>query len=180
MRHALSLRIWGVALGCVAMLGCQKSFWVASPDLAQARRIQPATASENIAIHASERPGGGEAVYVRAATATLAESGLGPNEPYTKINIPNKGGKKIGGAVLTGIGGVMVVGAFAMIGYGVSIRGRDSLGAGIIGGFSGLPLGIGIPLVISGGVLLGRSGGLSDIVQPEQRGITYVEGTSAP
>lgn len=180
MTHALSLKAGGFfgALASIALLGCQQSYWVASSDLAQARQLQPAHAPEAIAIRGSPRAGGGGEVYLRISTVKLPESSVVPLEPQVKLHVPNKRGKTIGGAILTGLGGALVVGAVGMIGYAGSINRRDSLGAGIVGGLAGIPLGVGIPLVISGGVLLGRGAGPSDIVLPEQREIIYVPALS--
>lgn len=164
-------------LGCLsACVGCQQTYWVATPDLNQARHLQPGTPPEDIAVRASTQPSGppADARYLRVSTTEVAAAALGPVEPFVKVHAPNKRGKTLGGAILLGLGGALVLGGIGMIGYGVSINKRDSLGAGIVAGLSGIPLGVGIPLGIAGGVLLGRGRGPSDVVPPGRPDVTYL------
>ena len=179
MHSARLFRMVGilVASGCLAACaGCRQTYWVATPDLNQARQLQPGTPPESIAVRASTQPRDPpvDARYLRVSTTEIAAAAPGPIEPFVKVHAPDKRGKLIGGAVLLGLGGALVLGGIGMIGYGISITKRDSLGAGIVAGLSGIPLGVGIPLGIAGGVLLGRSRGPSDVVPPGQPDVTYL------
>jgi len=164
-----------VCMVCMVSAGCQKSYWVATSDLNQAQKLQLAAPAAPIALRGSEqRPPSADTIYLRASALKAAPAGVVLGEPYVLVKAPNKRSKTIGGATLTALGGALVIGGVAMIGYGASLEGRDHIGAGIIAGLGGLPLGIGLPLVIAGGVLLGRGAGPPDIVPAGLPGTTYV------
>lgn len=178
MQNTLLFRTVAAALGCMvagASVGCQQSYWVATADFNRVRDLQPGTDAAQLAVRGTQHAGAREEpVYLRASTAKIAEAPLGPVGTYVELYTPNKRGKKIGGAVLLGLGATLVLGGIVMIGYGASLTKRDSLGAGIIAGFGGAPLGFGIPLGIAGGVLLRRGLGPSDIVPAGEPNMTYV------
>lgn len=185
MQNTLLFRTVAAALGCLvagASVGCQQSYWVVSADLNEVRQLQSAQPPqrpqlpEQLAIRGSRQKDGptGDAVYLRASTVRPSEDPRDAAEPYVKVYTPGTRGKKIGGAVLLGIGGAMILGGIAMVGYGASLTHRDSLGAGIIAGFGGLPLGIGLALAIPGAVLLRRGLGPSDVVPMGLPDMTYV------
>jgi hypothetical protein len=143
-----------VALMTMASLGCERSYWVASADLRQA---QAAVGKDVLAYRIALKTDQGYLRYELLRVGKLDGDTM-------RVTAPNKHGKRIAGAVLLGVGGALVAGGIGLVGYGVSLRRRDSVGAGIVAGLGAIPLGVGVGLAIPGIVLLVRGAGPSDVV----------------
>jgi hypothetical protein len=153
-----------LALVAVVALGCERSYWVAGADLQKAHvAAAKAAPGDGVAV------GSGD-LYLRYSQLRVGR----PAGDAVQVTAPNKRGKRIGGAVLLGVGAALVAGGVALVGYGASLRHRDSLGAGIVAGLGALPIGAGIALAIPGAILLARARGPSDVVAPGDPAIVYV------
>jgi hypothetical protein len=146
-----------LALMALLVLGCDRSYWITSADLRRARSdAETRVPSDRIALKPLER----DVVYLRYSQLRVDW----PGAENVRVHAPNKRGKRLGGAILLGVGTALIAGGVAVIGYGISIRARDSVGSGIVAGLGALPVGVGIGLAIPGVVLLTRARGPSDIV----------------
>ena len=189
------MRRIGVPALCVALqlgatsLGCNRDYWVNGSELTQAMQLQAVQPPNAVAVRAyrvSEAQlvatgarAGAPPEYLRVSTLRPNRS-LPPLGAQLPVLAPNKRGKRIGGAVLVGFGGTLVLGGLGLIAWGISIGDRDKVGSGIVAGAGGLPMGVGLPLLIAGGVTLGRGMGPDDVVPPGQPGVAYVSDAASP
>lgn len=146
----------------VAALGCERSYFVASGALAQARAAAAHLPADRIALAADH-------TYLRLGQLRVGAA----DGATTRVRAPNKRGKRIAGAVLLGLGGALVAGGVGLVGYGVSLRGRDDVGSGIVAGLGAIPLGVGVGLALPGVVLLVRAAGPSDVVAAGDATLRY-------